>query len=223
MHNSLKISLACLSTLAVLGCTEVLDSQANGAAPSGPGPLAGPPAGDSASSSGNVIYNSGNTQLLADGSSSGVLNLVTGGKPHNTDSYSISFSGVKLTITEEPVLAIDALDTSGQLACGLEIAGGEFRLVSGAGTSMIGTYSGNADQHNVVMRLDLDGNRCFVVITQVAQGTSGPQIQAPIEANGPIFASSFGDLDRLRVAWEDTAGAGATSYFLGRTVISKQN
>lgn len=221
---SLKPIIAPLAFIAALAsCTQILDNQGNGASPAGPGALAGPPPGDSVNSSGDVIYNMGNTQVTVGGSSPGVLNLVTGGKPHNTANYSITFSGVKLTITEPPVLAIDAFDTANRLACGLEIAGGEFRLVSGAGTTDIGTYSGLADQHNVIMRLDLEGARCFVVINQVAQGTDGPPTQPTIEANAPFVDADFGDLDRMRIRWEDTAGASPTSYFLGRMRISKSN
>lgn len=212
-----------LSALAVSGCSEIVDSHSGGSSPAGPGPIAGPPNGDSLTSSGNIVFNGGNIQLVAaePGQQQTGVSFQTAGQPHNTSEYSISFSGVKLTISDLPVLAIDLFDTSQQLACGLEIAGGEFRLVSGNGTTAFGTYSANADQHNVFLRLALGQNRCFVRVEQVPQGQSGPPTQPIFTSDGPFVASGFGDLDQIRFVWEQFNSP--TSYFLGRLIATKRN
>ena len=222
MNIQFAHSICLAAAIAVSGCSEILDTHANGDGPAGPGVLAGPPDGDSISSSGGVIFNGGNIQLTSNDPLSGQINLRPGGQPHDTSDYYVNFSGVALSIADEPLLTIDALDTAGALACGLEISGGAFRLVSGQGTTEIGTYSGQADQHNIQWRLSRNAARCYVQIDQVAQGTNGPATQPTISANAPFATAGFADLDRVRIGWEDAAGT-ATSYFLGRVVISKRD
>ncbi|WP_282610501.1 hypothetical protein [Pelagibius sp. Alg239-R121] len=214
---------ATVMLLMASGCTEILNTHSSGSGPEGPGAIPGAPGGDSVSATGPVIFNSGNIQLPANGTSPILVDLIVGGHPHDTSEYAISFSGVKLTITDTPVIAIDALNAVGQQACGLEISGGEFRLVSGAGAPAIGTYTGAADEHRVFLRVDLASARCFVRIEQVAQGTDGPPVQPVIVGDGPVIAAAFGELDRLRIAWEETSPGDATNYFLGPVVISKRN
>ena len=222
--RNIKFLLAAFTVLGILGgCTEILNTHSSGDGPAGPGPIPGAPGGDSVSATGPVIFNTGGFQLSANGSSPILVDLIAGGQPHNTSEYAISFSGVKLSITDRPVIAIDALNASEQVACGLEISGGEFRLVSGAGSPVIGNYTGAADQHRVFLRIDLASSRCFVRIEQVTQGTDGPPVLPIITADGPVIAAAFGELDRLRVAWEETSPDDATNYFLGPTVISKRN
>lgn len=223
MQFSIARNILLSAALATAGCSEVLDTHSSGVGPNGPGALPGAPSGDSITATGNVLFNDGGQQLSANGTGTTGVTLITGGKPHNTTEYLINFRGVKLTITDTPVLAVDTFDTEDRQACGLEIAGGEFRLVSGNGTAVIGTYSGQADIHTVLMRLNRTAARCYVGITQVAQGTDGPLTQPEIAANAPFVSANFGDLDRMRVRWESTASSDATSYFLGRTVISKRN
>jgi len=213
-----------IGILVTAGCARVLHTDfesANGPWPNGA--LAGPPSGDSAQVSGEVLGLGSSVSLLSTSSAS--IELITGGKPHNTQGYAIDFSGVKLTIEETPVIAIDALDASGQNACGLEISGGEFRLVSGDGENVIGSYSSNADEHRVFMRLNLGGGTCGVRIEQVAQGAGpgAPPTQPLITAIAPLVTADFEELDRLRVRWEETEGASATQYFLGHVTISKDN
>lgn len=214
-------TIACCLALAVLGaCTEILNTHSSGDGPPGPGAIPGAPSGDSVAADGIVNFNGGTIQLVADAAVQSGVDLITAGKPHDTTEYAISFRGVKLTIFDQPVLAISALDTDGDLACGLEIAGGEFRLVSGSGTAVIGTYSFNADEHRIFLRLALGQERCFIRIEQVAQGTDGPPVQPVIVADGPFVADQFGDLDRMRVVWEPSNQGSGTSYFLGPTTIS---
>lgn len=219
--NILLASCGLLTALA--GCTEILNTHSSGDGPGGPGPIPGAPAGDSVSASGPVLFNGGNIQLPADGTSPTLVDLIVGGHPHNTSEYAISFSGVKLTVTDTPVIAIDVLNDDDDVACGLEIAGGNFRLVSGIGSPIVGTYTGAADEHRVFLRVDLASARCFLRIEQVAQGTDGPPVQPVITADGPVIAAAFGELDRLRVAWEAALPTDATNYFLGPTIISKRN
>lgn len=219
-----NILLAVGGLLAALGgCTEILNTHSSGDGPAGPGPIPGAPAGDSVSAAGPVLFNGGNIQLPANGTSPTLVDLIVGGHPHNTSEYAVSFSGIKLTVTDTPVIAIDALNDDDDVACGLEIAGGNFRLVSGIGSPIVGTYTGAADEHRVFLRIDLASERCFLRIEQVAQGTDGPPVQPVITADGPVIAAAFGELDRLRVAWEAILPTDATNYFLGPTVISKRN
>jgi len=205
-------------------CTEILNTHSSGVGPTGIGSLAGPPEGDSVDSQGNVIYNSGNINLAVNGSSPAPsVNLVPGGKPHNTSEYSLQFSGVKLTITDQPVLTIDAIDNGGRIACGLEIAGGDFRLIGNAGPVIADTYTGAADEHRILLRIDKTGDRCFVLIEQVAQGTDGPPIKPVTNANTPFVNAGFDELDRVRVQWEQVSPEDSTQYFLGPTVITKRD
>ncbi len=205
-------------------CTEILNTHSSGAGPAEPGSLVGSPAGDSVASQGNVIFNSGNMNLAVNGSTPAPrVDLVPGSKPHNTSEYSLQFSGVKLTITDQPVLAIDAIDDGGRIACGLEIAGGEFRLIGGAGSVIADTYTGAADEHRILLRMDKASDRCFVLIEQVTQGTDDPPIKPATNANVPFINAGFDELDRVRVQWEQTSPEDATQYFLGPTVITKRN
>ena len=224
--RTLVISLFCISFLGIMvSCgPRVLHTEFEpDAGPWPSGPLAGPPNGDSAQVQGEVIGNGHSVSLMSDSSAS--IDLITGEKPHNTDGYTIGFSGVKLTITEEPVIAIDALDAQDQLACGLEISGGEFRLISGNGENVIGNYTGQADQHNITMRLNLGSGTCGVIINQVAQGSgpNAPNTVPTISATAPLATSGFQELDRVEVAWEDTPGDGPTQYFLGHMTITKDD
>ena len=105
---------------------------------------------------------------------------------------------------------------------GLEISGGEFRLVSGNGENVIGQYTFNADLHRVLMRLNLEARTCGVRIEQFSD--QGPEVPTPplITASGPLIAESFQELDRLRIAWESIEPI--TNYFLCEDVtISKDN
>jgi hypothetical protein len=208
--------------LLFVGCTQILNTHSTGTGPAGAGSLPGAPGGDSVSSVGNVVYNSGNIQLAADGASPAAsVELVPGGKPHDTNSYSLNFSGVKLTITANPVLAIDVVDDEGAVACGLEIAGGEFRLIGGDGPVVIDTYTGAADEHRIFMRLDKNVDRCFIRIEQVTQGTDGPPIKPVVTGDAPFVDSAFDELDFVRVRWEQTSESDATNYFLGPVVITQ--
>lgn len=212
-----------LLSLMAAGCTQVLhtDFESDGG-PWPSGNLAGPPAGDSAEVEGEVT-GLGDAVTL-DSASAASLELITGGKPHDTTGYTIRFAGVKLTISETPVLAIDALDARGQNACGLEISDGEFRLVSGDGESSIGEYTFNADEHRVVMRLNLGSGTCGVRIEQVEQGAGpdAPPTVPLITATAPLITQDFAELDRLRFAWEDADGS-PTQYFLGHVTINKDD
>jgi hypothetical protein len=208
--------------LLFVGCTQILDTHSTGTGPAGPGTLPGAPSGDSVSSVGSVGYNGGNIALAADGASPAAsVELVPGGKPHNTNSYSLNFSGVKLTVTANPVLAVDVVDDAGAVACGLEIAGGEFRLIGGDGPVVIDTYTGAADEHRILMRMDKSLDRCFIRIEQVPQGTDGPPIKPVATGDAPFVDSAFDELDFVRVRWEQTSESDATSYFLGPVVITK--
>ena len=205
-------------------CAEILNTHSSGTGPAGPGSLAGSPAGDSVASQGNVIFNGGNMNLAVNGSSPAPrVELVPGGKPHDTSEYSLRFSGVKLTITDQPIVAIDAIDTGGRIACGLEIAGGELRLIGGARSVIADTYTGSADEHRILLRIDKASNRCFVLIEQVTQGTDGPPIKPATNANVSFVNAGFNELDRVRVQWEQTSPEDATQYFLGPAVITKRN
>jgi hypothetical protein len=211
----------------LLGCSEILRAEFDtGPGVLASGPLPGPPSGDSAVVTGQVIgVGSGVSLVLGAGGPNPRLDLVTGGKPHDTSEYWVGFRGVKLTITQTPVLAIDTIDEDGRIACRLEISGGEFRLVSGAGSKVIGEYSSSADEHKVLMRIDKTAHRCFIQITQVAQG-SGPGAEPTmptITADGPFHAAAFGELDIVRFAWEQVAPGDATQYFLDDVVASKRD
>ena len=213
-----------LTGLGLQSCAEILNTHSSGIGPAGPGPLAGAPEGDLVAAEGNVIFNGGNIDLLADGSTPPArVDLVPGGKPHNTSEYSLRFSGIKLTTTAQPVLAVDAIDDGGRIACGLEIAGGEFRLIGGAGAVIADTYTGAADEHRIVLRMDKATDRCFVLIEQVAQGTDGPPIKPAMQANVPFVNVAFDELDRVQVQWEQTSPRNATQYFLGPAVITRRN
>lgn len=229
MMSNMMIRAAAISGLLLLtaGCTTILntDFESEGG-PWPSGPLPGPPRGDAAEVQGEVLGLGESVSLMSAGSAR--LDLITGGQPHNTDGYTISFTGVKLTISEVPVVVIQALDADENLACGLEISGGEFRFISGEGEQAIGQYTGNADQHRVLMRLNLGVETCFVQIEQVEQGFDGPPEDAPvtvplITATAPLVTPGFAELDRLRVAWEEAQGVPPTQYFLGAVEISKDN
>lgn len=205
-------------------CTEILNTHSLGNGPMGAGPLAGSPAGDSVTSQGNVIFNGGNIQLAVNGSNPEPrVDLVPGGKPHNASEYSLIFSGVKLTITDQPVLAIDVIDNGNRIACGLEIAGGELRLIGGAVPVVADTYSGAADEHRILLRMDKALERCFIRIEQVAQGTDGPPVKPITFANTSFVNAGFDELDRVRVQWEQTTSQDATNYFLGPVVITRRD
>lgn len=211
---------------AIAGCSEILDTHATEAGYSGPGSLVGPPPGDSISAAGNVNFNGGNLQLVASGSGSGSADLIPGGQPHNTGSYLINFSGVKLTITDTPVLRVAALGDRNRVACSLDIAGGEFTLNGGAGAVVAGPYTGAADLHRVLLRLDNRSERCLVNIRQYMQGSASPndpQTLPAVDASVPYQTAGFSELDRVRVSWENVSRTDATSYFLGPMVISRQN
>jgi hypothetical protein len=216
------VVIALLAALA--GCTRVLHTDFTSATGPWPnGPLPGPPSGDSAQVSGEVLGLGSSVSLLS--TTAAGIELVTGGKPHNTQGYAIEFSGVKLTIEGTPVIAVDALDSSGHSACRLEISGGQFRLVGGDGENVIGAYSANADEHRVFMRLNLGSGTCGMRIEQVAQGSGpdAPPTQPLITALAPLITPGFSELDRLRIRWEQTEGASATQYFIGHVTISKDN
>lgn len=223
MFHCPKVILAVLIVLTA-ACTEILNTHSSGDGPAGPGSLAGGPAGDSVASDGNVVFNGDNMQLSANGSTPAPrVDLVPGGKPHNTSEYSLNFSGIKLTITDQPVLAIDAIDDARRIACGLEIAGGEFRLMDGAGSVIADTYTPDGNEHRILLRMDKATDRCFVRIEQVPQGTDGPPIKPVAVANASFVSGGFDELDLVRVRWEQTAPEDATSYFLGPAVISERN
>lgn len=221
----MMVWLALLGT--VSGCAEILDTHGTPAGYSAPGALAGPPPGDSISSAGTVLYNGGNLQFAADGDTPDpTADLIPGGQPHNTDSYLINFSGVKLTITDTPILRITALGDGGDVACSLDIAGGQFTLNGGAGSLVAGPYTGAADLHRVLLRLDNRSNRCLLNIRQYMQGSSSPndpQTLPAIDASVPYQAPGFSELDRVRVGWVATSPSDATNYFLGPMVISAEN
>lgn len=207
----------------VASCTTILDTHATNAGYSGAGGLAGPPPGDSVASRGNVLYNGGALQLALQGTTPNSVELFPGGKPHNADSYLINFRGVKLTITETPILRIVARGDGGRIACSLDIAGGEFRLNGGSGTVVAGPYTGNADLHRVLLRLDNRTNRCFLNIRQymqASQSPNDPQTLPVINANVPYEDPDFDELDRVLVSWESVQPDDFTSYFLGPMIIS---
>lgn len=221
-----NVIIVMILSAAIISCTTVLDTDFETSSSGEPwpsGPLPGSPPGDSAEVQGRVISVGSTVSLMS--SDLARIDLITGRKPHNTNGYSISFSGVKLTTTDTPVLAIDALDVEERLACGLKISGGEFRLVSGDGEEVIGEYSGAADQHDVIMTLTLGSGTCGVLIEQFEQGAEPGSAQTfpPITANGPIIYEDFEELDRLRFAWENAEEDFATQYFLGNVNIEKGN
>lgn len=208
------------------GCAEIISADfddGTGVLPSGP--LPGLPLGDAAEVTGQVIYQGSSVSLfLGAGGPDPQLDLITGGKPHNTTNYWINYRGIKLTITETPVLALDTIDEDGRNACRLEIADGEFRLVGGNGSTVIGAYTFNADTHYVLMRLDKTTDRCFVRINQVPQG-SGPGADPTmpvITADAPFLDAGFDELDIVRFAWEQVGPDDATQYFIDEVVVSRQ-
>lgn len=222
--RSLLAAVLALTLLA--GCAEIIRAEfddGTGVLPSGP--LPGLPFGDSAQVTGQVIFQGSTVSLfIVAGGPDPQLDLITGGKPHNTTDYWINFRGIKLTITETPVLAFDTIDEDGRNACRLEIADGEFRLVGGAGSVAIGEYTGNADVHEVLMRLDKTNDRCFVRINQIPQG-AGPGVDPTmpvITADAPFQDSAFDELDVVRFAWEEVGPGDATQYFLDEVVASEQ-
>ncbi len=220
----LKFFLVVPMVLTLVSCTTILDTHSTGPGPVAAGALPGDPPGDSVTSVGNVLFNGGNISLNATGTSPAPrVNLSPGGKPHNTSEYSLNFSGVKLTTSDTPVLAIDAIDDAMQIACGLEIAGGDIRLIGGAGAVVADTYTGNADEHRILLRMDKNTDRCFVRVEQVPQGTDGPPIKPAISANAPFINSDFDELDLVRVRWEETSSGDATQYFLGQAEITKRD
>jgi hypothetical protein len=161
--------------LTLQGCTEILradfDDLEFGESPAGS--LPGPPSGDSAEVTGSVFKNGTGISLSYDpsrGQSS--VDFVTGGKPHNTTDYSVQFWGLRTIINAQPIVVMETLDTRGNAACGLQIAGGQFRLVSGAGTSVIGSYDASGTFHDVFIRLDRVNRRCFLLIRQARRNTS---------------------------------------------------
>lgn len=223
MLHFLKIFMV-VPILLTMSCSTILDTHSPGNGPMGPGPLAGAPAGDSVVSQGNVLFNGGNMSLAVNGTTPAPrVDLVPGGKPHETNEYTLQFSGVKLTITDRPVLAIDAIGESGRIACGLEIAGGEIRLIGGSGPMVADTYTGAADEHRIFLRMDKTFDQCSVRIEQVAQGTKGPPIKPQAQASASFVNAGFDELDLVRVQWEQTSSDDATQYFLGPAVITKRN
>lgn len=213
------IALIGATGVLLASCTTIIDSQGNGASPPGPGALPGPPSGDSISAAGEVLFNGGSLQLLATtGTQTGVA--FRPDEDHGTpNEYTLTFAGVITLIEPQPVVAVDVFDTNQRLGCGLEISGGEFRIVSGEGTNVIGTYSAQADEHRVIMRI---ADRCFVNIRQFGQGL-GPNspLTAPvIDTSAPLAARDFGVLERVQVAYEQVTPDTPGSYFLGQLTVS---
>ena len=221
----MRAAIAATALAVLAGCTTILDTQGSGSSPPGPGPLPGLPLGDSISAGGQVLFNPGNIRIFSDAETQSGVVLRPAQLRGRSAEYLVNLVGITLLISEQPVLAIDAFDVQQRLACGLEIGGGEFRLVSAGGTDPIGSYSGNADQHVILMRLSRKDDRCFVNIRQFPLGadTNAPQTQPPINAAGDFVDSAFDSLTQLRVAWEQSPPDTPTSYFIGRAVITARN
>lgn len=199
------------------GCTTILqadfDDLEQGQSPAGF--LPGPPSGDSAAVVGVVEKSGGSVRLAySPNQQLPAIDLITAGKPHNTSEYSYRLLGRRTLILEQPFVVIETFDTQNRRACHLHVRGGEFRLISGSGEESIGPMSVEIF-HDVFMRLDRANSLCFVLIRQ--------DDQADIQANGrPFIDNGFGDLDRLRVAYEG-AGTNPEQYFLGPVSIEKAN
>jgi len=98
------------------GCTDILRADFEdlefGQSPDGP--LPGLPQGDTAEVTGDVIKNGTGISLFYDPNENPpVIDLVTGGKPHNTPDYGIRFWGLRTIISEQPVVMVDTFDTGG--------------------------------------------------------------------------------------------------------------
>lgn len=216
---------SCLMVLSLSACSEILNLQSSGSSPGGPGPIPGPPPGDSVASAGAVTYNTGNITIVSTTGPQSAVSLRPRQLSRVPQNYLLNFAGVKLRIEETPILAIDTFDTQGRQACGLEIAGGEFRLVSGNGTHVIGTYTPNADTHYVLMRLSRPSHSCAVSIRQVqqGQGPDTPQTVPPINATAPFIDADFGALEEMRYTWNNPQPNRAENYFIGNVIISAGN
>jgi hypothetical protein len=209
----------------VAGCAEILNTHSSGDGPAGEGPIPGLPTGDSVDATGEVLFNGGNFQLVSQDASLTRVRLIPTGQTTDYDDYLLNFSGVMTMITPLPFIAVDAIDTGARIACGIEIGGGEFRLVGGAGTAVVGTYSANADQHNILLRVSRENRLCYLNIRQFPQGagTGVPQTQAAINASGSFVDNGFTRLAEMRVQWEQPSRRNPKSYFLGPVTISARN
>lgn len=221
--NRSFVALLVAAALLPAGCAEILNTHSSGTGPAGPGSIPGPPAGDSVEAVGDIIFNAGNITLSSHDASPTLVDLIPTGQNQAADEYLVNFRGVMTLITPLPFIAVDLYDTAGRPACGLEIGGGEFRLVSSAGTQAIGTYTGAADEHRILLRASRTGHRCLVNIRQVAQGAgeNAPLTQPAIDASGDFVDVAFGALGRMRVAWEQGSPENPKNYFLGPVVISR--
>jgi hypothetical protein len=164
MNRTNLIAVTSLFALLLQGCSTIIDTHPDGTGPAGEGPIPGPPDGDAISASGDVDFLGSTIRLSSTAPQQTAIALTTAGKPHGASEYVITFTGRILSGAEQPALAIDTVDTQGRNACGLELAGGEFRLVSGAGTEAIGNYSTQFETHRVTLRLAKSVRRCTVTI-----------------------------------------------------------
>ncbi|MCF6225786.1 MAG: hypothetical protein L3J22_05710 [Xanthomonadales bacterium] len=209
-------------------CTTILDSQADGDSPSGPGALPGAPSGDSVSAAGNVTFEQGSIQLFSSAETQTGVSFRPTQNHGNPDEYIVSLVGVPTASPPlNPVVAIDIIDTAQRRACGLEISNDEFRLVSGDGVSTIGRYDLNSPsdeqaEHRIIMRLSKASSRCFVTIRQFAPNEFGSTLLEPvIEANASFTDTGFDILSSVQIVWESVQPDSPTyRYIIGPVTVT---
>jgi hypothetical protein len=174
-----------------------LEADVVGAAPVSPPP--GDPEDDSLSVGGpagsvtvidSAPLGSKAARIQRGGSSPAVtLECVTGGGPHNSGNYWISYRAYSPDLAVPPVTAA-IVSATGQRAFELAGASGEFRLSSGeAVDAVVGAYAANA-VHEILVRIDLDADRFWLSIggTEVA-------------SSKPFLDGGFADLRALRFSY----------------------
>lgn len=215
-----RLAAAIASLVLAGGCATLLDTHADGTAPDGPGALPGPPGGDSLGSGGSVIFNEANVQIVSSAQTQSGVSLRPAASSSGAD-YLINLSGVMLSISPRPLMAMEVRDPVGRVACGIDIADGDFRLVQSGGAPVIGSY-GPGDLHRILLRVSRRERRCVVNIQLTPQGSdpgTAPETP-PIDASGAFVASDFDSLSEFRLVWELPVSAGQTSYFLGPVRIT---
>lgn len=210
------------------GCTTILDVEFTNLPPGPPlsGPLPGSPQGDSMQVEGSVKRSGPSVDLLyaPDVERPGTLVLITGGKPHDTSDYQLSFLARRPDLEGVPTLVITSLDVQGRRAFRLLLANAEFTLEHGGGTEVIGSFNPEL-AHQVFIRINLPSQRSWFVIQDVALGEGVEEgVKATFTAdNKALLDKDFGELDRIRFEWVPLSSDVATHYWIREVKITKRN
>jgi hypothetical protein len=116
-----------------------------------------------------------------------VLECVTGGGPHASGNYFISYTAYSVNVDAVPSLTTTIKSSGGQRAFQLILTGGNYQLSSGDGMEILpGGYAANV-VHSVLIRIDMDARRFWLNIN----GTD-------VASEKPFLDAGFADVHLLR-------------------------